>query len=154
MSSNHERNLHDSTNFPFLTVHARPGLISRAKQKDIQTLAHALESQDKGPQSLPVQNRDLMPAPPKSIPNLRDHAKPRVMMQHITREDAGRIYTSRVWETMPEAAKKAVLEAFQIGFGSTNDVLKYVLFYFVARFLTKLAQNGAREELFDCNVER
>lgn len=76
------------------------------------------------------------------------------MMQLMVRKEAKRIYTSAVREAIPRVAEKSLSDAFHIDFESANDESKNASFHFVKRVLTKMAHNGAIEEVFDCNIER
>lgn len=65
IASNSKRILRSSKNLSLCTVYSNQGITRQSVQSDVETLVHALESDDKDPTSKPVQEQNLAPAPPK-----------------------------------------------------------------------------------------
>lgn len=72
----------------------------------------------------------------------------------MAQEEAKRMHTSRVKETISKAVEKALSDAFYIRFFSANYGLETASFHFVERIMTEMAQNDALDGVLDRIIER
>lgn len=107
MANDPEFILRHSTDSSFRTVYANPRLTNQNVKHMLETLAHALESNDKGPLFVRVERQDSTPALLKLSPNLFHNIKLRATMRQMVHKETERIHTSRVIKATSKAEKKA-----------------------------------------------
>lgn len=115
--------LRNSAKHLFHAIYDSSRLTRQDVKDNVETIAHALESEDEGHPYLPVQCQEHAVPTPRSIPGIFSHAHLLAMMRHMVLKESKRIYTDRVLETIAKAAEKAHSGAFQIGFVAVNDGL-------------------------------
>lgn len=96
MASDPKHILRISTNLLFCFAYASPGLTKHNVQNNAKSPAYGLESEDKGPPSVPIQRLDPTPTQPKSISKLLDNAELRTTTRQMAQEEAKCSHSSRV----------------------------------------------------------
>lgn len=135
MADNPEHILRNSTNPWFRTVYINTGRTRHSKQDDLETLAHGQESEDEGSSSILVQGHDPTSSPPKPILDLLKNAELRETRRQMAHRKGARMNSSRVKETVSQAAKATRSDAFKISYECANDDLKITPFHFVKQIL-------------------
>lgn len=72
----------------------------------------------------------------------------------MVREKAERLYPHRLQAFITKATEDALLKILQTGFESLKGGLMNNSYVFIEHVVTKMAHNGALDELFDRSIER
>lgn len=95
----------------------------------------------------------LAPASARSFTELITSGKLRKVMRQLAREEAERIYASRVQSSLTKATEEVLSDAFQAGFESLNRELKNTYYIFIDTMLTEMAYNGSLDDLLGRSIE-
>lgn len=132
----------------FLTSFRRQG---RKVQKSIYTLHDALGLNNEQTLSIAKHGAaSVLEAPLQ----LLSHPQLRTETQKIAQREAWRVCALEMDTFFMKDAKGALLDAFQVGFESSEERLKNVSLKIVERALTDLALKGALDDILDCNIEK
>lgn len=72
----------------------------------------------------------------------------------MAKEEAERLYASRMQASITQAAEEALLGIFQTSFEPLKGSLMNNFYVFIKHMLMETAQNGALVDLFDQSIER
>lgn len=113
-----ERILRREANPSFRTAYKNPVHGGQEVDDPVETLEHALESDDDGPHLPPVHGALSTPALARSTADPLASAELYAIRRQMAREEADRLYTSRVKLSMKKATEDALSDIYHAGFES------------------------------------
>lgn len=75
-------------------------------------------------------------------------------MRQLFREEAKRLYASRLQTFLTQAAEEAGWDIFRTGFELLKGGLKNSSYVFIEHMFTKMTHNSLLKDVFDCSIKR